>query len=79
MRYPAETQFQLIVDHAADELQYDLKETADGLSGRLKSLGNEIVETEMHRYKASLEDLRKQTETSIGDAAAEVAKHQAEL
>jgi hypothetical protein len=77
--HTAETQFELIVDHAADELQFDLKETSDGLSGRLKSLGNEIVDTELKRYKASLEELRQQTETSIGDAAAEVAKHQAEL
>lgn len=75
----AENQFQLLIDHAADELQYDLKATADALSGRMKSLGNEIINLEMKRYKASLEEMREQTETNIGAASAEVAKHQAEL
>lgn len=75
----AETRFKMIVDHAASELQFDLKDTSDALSGRLKSLGDEIVDTEMKRYKAELEGLRQMTETSIGGAAKEVAKHQAEL
>jgi dGTP triphosphohydrolase len=75
----AEMRFMLITNHAADELQYDLKATSDGLSGRLKSLGEEIINTEMERYQASLEELRTQTETGIGNAAAEVAKHQDEL
>jgi F0F1-type ATP synthase membrane subunit b/b' len=77
--HSAETKFQMIIAHATGELQYDLKDTSDNLSGRLKSLGDEIVDTEMQRYKASLDELRQQTETSIGDAAAEVAKHQTEL
>ncbi len=75
----AEATFKAILEHAAGELQYDLKDTSDAVSGRLKSLGDDIVEVEMKRYKASLEDLRQQTETEIGDAAVEVAKHQVEL
>ena len=58
----AETNFQMILDHAAGELQYDLKATSDQLSSRLSRVGVDIVETEMKRYKADLEELRKQTD-----------------
>lgn len=75
----AEATFQAILEHAAGELQYDLKDTSDGVSGRLKTLGDEIVDTEMKRYQTSLEELRKATESTIGGAATEVSKHQTEL
>lgn len=75
----AEVAFRRILEHAAGELQYDLKATSDGISDKMKSLGDEIVQLEMKRYKASLEQLRQTTEESVGLAAAEVVKHQAEL
>lgn len=75
----AETNFQMILDHAAGELQYDLKATSDQLSSRLSRVGVDIVETEMKRYKADLEALREQTDESISGAQNEVIKHQADL
>jgi hypothetical protein len=75
----AETRFKAILSQAAGDLQDDLHTTSSGISGRMKSLGDEIVELEMKRYADTLDQLRKTTEESIGLAAAAATKHQGEL
>ena len=79
MMHQAEASFRKIMEHAAGELQYDLKATSDAVSGKLHTVGEQIIDIEMKRYKDSLEQLRHTTESSIGAGAAEVTKHQAEL
>ncbi len=74
----AEATFKAILEHAAGELQFDLKDTSDSVSGKLKQVGDEIIDTEMNRYQESLEGLRKETEEIIGSAAKYVAEHQAD-
>lgn len=75
----AESRFKAIIDHAAGEMQFDLKDTSDAVSTRLKNLGQSISDAEMHRYQASLQQIRNETEHTFRVAAEEVAKHQTEL
>jgi F0F1-type ATP synthase membrane subunit b/b' len=75
----AQVNYQKILERSAIELQQDLKTTADQLSKQLARLGGEIVNEEMKHYRASLEDMRKQTDSMLAGAAAEVDKHQVDL
>jgi hypothetical protein len=75
----AQTRFKAILEHAAGELQQDLATTSTDISGKMKSLGDQIVDVEMKRYTDSLEQMRTITEESMGLAAAAVTKHQGEL
>lgn len=77
--HQAEDHYQSVLEHAAMELERDLKVTSAGLTKQLQSLGSDIVAQEMKRYRDSLELLRAQAEHAIGGAQADVAAHQAEL
>lgn len=75
----AESNFQKMLDHSATELQKDLKVTTGQMNEQLQRLGADIINDEMKRYKASLDELRAQTEITIGGAQTEVKAHQADL
>lgn len=77
--HKAETRFQAMLDFSAHELQDDLQVTAGRLNKQLEKLGEEIITTEMERYRDGFEDLRKQSETALSGAEDALAKHQAEL
>src|SRR6185436_12895262 len=52
----AQARFKAILEHAAGELQEDLQTTSTDITGKLKSLGDRIVDVEMKRYTESLEN-----------------------
>lgn len=75
----SQAHFQSVLNKSADELQQDLKTTATQLNNHMAKLGSDIVAEEMKRYHASLEALRKQTETTISGAQSEIANHQLDI
>lgn len=75
----SQAHFQAVLDRSATELQHDLKTTAFHINRQLSKLGADIVNDEMKRYHTSLEQLRKQAETTLLNAQAEIATHQAEI
>lgn len=75
----AEAHFQSVLNHAADQLQNDLKITTEQLNKKLDGLGAEIVAHEMKRYKEDLEELRHQTKATITSAVGEVSAHQSDI
>lgn len=75
----AKANYEKILDNAASQLQLDLSRTSAQLNKQLETLGNEIVSDEMKRYKASLEELQKNTEVSITSAQDQLATHQEDL
>lgn len=75
----AEADFQKMLAQSAAELQRDLKTTTTEMNTSLHKLGTDIINEEMHRYKTSLDELRAQTEITIGGAQKEVENHQADL
>jgi F0F1-type ATP synthase membrane subunit b/b' len=75
----AQTKYQKILDNAAGELQLNLGKTTVELNKELATLGNEIIQDEMKRYRASLDELQKHTEVAITSTQDELAKHQEDL
>jgi len=75
----SQSHFQAVLNRSAAELQQDLKSTAFHLNKQLEKLGTDIISDEMKRYHASLDQLRKQTETTMFSAQAEIAVHQTEI
>jgi Skp family chaperone for outer membrane proteins len=75
----AEANFQKMLNHSAEELQRDLKATTTQMNSSLQKLGGDIINEEMARYKKSLDELRAQTEITIGGAQKQVETHQADL
>lgn len=75
----AETNFEKILENAAGQLQLDLSKTGAQLNRKLDTLGSQIVEDEMKRYRASLDELQKQTELSITGTQDTLAQHQEDL
>lgn len=75
----AKANYEKILDNAASQLQLDLSRTSAQLNKQLETLGNEIVSDEMKRYKASLEELQKNTEVSITSTQDQLATHQEDL
>ena len=75
----AEANFQKMLDHSASELQRDLKATTTQMNTSLQKLAADIINDEMKRYRQSLDELRAQTEMTIGGAQKEVESHQADL
>lgn len=75
----AQANFEKILDSAASQLQLDLSKTAASLNKQLDTLGQEIVSDEMKRYKASLEELQKNTEVSITATQDSLNQHQEDL
>lgn len=77
--HAAQTNFQAVLTHSATELQHDLQTTALQLNKQLEKIGNQILNREMERYQASLDQLRTQAEVTMNGAQEEIAKHQADL
>jgi F0F1-type ATP synthase membrane subunit b/b' len=75
----AKQNYQKILDNAAGQLQLDLSRTSASLNKQLDTLGQQIVTDEMKRYKASLEELQKNTEVSITSTQNQLAEHQEDL
>jgi uncharacterized membrane protein len=75
----SQAHFQAVLNRSADELQHDLKATTEVLDKQLEKLGSEILADEMKRYRASLDQLRAQAETTITTAQTEIADHQTDL
>lgn len=75
----AQANFEKILDGTASQLQLDLSKTAASLNKQLDTLGQEIVSDEMKRYKASLEELQKNTEVSVRDTQDSLNQHQEDL
>lgn len=75
----ATVNFEKILETAAGQLQLDLSRTGAQLNKKLETLGTEIVDDEMKRYKASLEELQKNTEVSITGTQNQLAQHQDDL
>lgn len=75
----SQAHFQAVLNRSAAELQQDLKSTAFHLNKQLGKLGTDIISDEIKRYHASIDQLRKQTETTMISAQAEIAIHQADI
>lgn len=75
----AQIKFQTVMDHSADELQRDLKTTSIQINRRLEKLGTSIVTNEMQRYRALIDELRKQSEITSLEGQSKVATYQTDL
>jgi hypothetical protein len=75
----AQANYEKILEGSASQLQLDLGKTAASLNKQLDTLGQEIVADEMKRYKASLEELQKNTEVSITGTQDALNQHQEDL
>jgi F0F1-type ATP synthase membrane subunit b/b' len=75
----AEANFEKILENAAGQLQLDLSKTAAQLNKKLDTVGSQIVDDEMKRYRASLDELQRQTEVSITGTQDTLAQHQEDL
>lgn len=75
----AESRFDTMLDHSADELQHSLRMTTAQLNKELQKLGSEVSSTELQRYQADLEGLRRQTTDTMSDAQKDIISHQEEL
>jgi len=77
--HKSQENFQAVLDHTAVELQNDLSNTAIRLNEKLDKLGNKIIDDEMERYHANLDQLRKQAEDTISIAQNDINEHQTDL
>lgn len=75
----AEARFDSMLDHSADELQHSLRMTTAQLNKELQKLGSEVSTTELQRYQADLEALRRQTAGTMNDAQKDIVTHQEAL
>ncbi len=75
----ATANYEKILEASAAQLQLDLSKTAASLNKQLDTVGQEIVTDEMKRYKASLEELQKNTELSITGTQDALNQHQEDL
>lgn len=75
----AQVRFQSVLNHSANDLEHNLGATAEQLGKKIDKLSNEIIDVEMKRYQETLEQLRKQTESSIAGAQTEIINHQNDL
>ena len=75
----AQLRFQKILDDAAGQLQLDLSKTTVVLNKELSTLGVEIINDEMQRYRESLNQLQMHTEEAIENTRSEFLKHNEDL
>lgn len=75
----AQTKYQKILDDAAGQLQLDLSKTTVILNKELSTLGAEIINDEMKRYRDSLNQLQLHTEEAIASTRDELSKHNQDL
>ncbi len=71
--------FQTVINHSVSKLDQELNTTIGQLNARIGQLGSEVINDEMKRYHATIDDMRRQAETAIIGAQSDIAKHQAEL
>ncbi len=79
MLLQAQTKYQKILDDAAGQLQLDLGKTTVALNKDLSTLGADIINDEMKRYRESLNQLQGHTEAAIANTRAELVKHNEDL
>lgn len=75
----AELDFQNVLAKTGNELQREQTMLADQLNSRLDELGTAIVDDEMKRYRAKLDELRSRAERNLAGAHAETEAHQNEI
>ena len=75
----AQVNFEKILDNAAGQLQLDLGKTSAQLNRKFDELGGHIIDDEMKRYRATLDELQRNTETSIATTKDQLAAHQEDL
>ncbi|MEO5499741.1 MAG: hypothetical protein ABIR46_04540 [Candidatus Saccharimonadales bacterium] len=75
----AQTRYRKILDDAAGQLQLDLSKTTVVLNKELSTLGAEIINDEMKRYRESLNQLQMHTEDAIASTRDELSKHNQDL
>lgn len=75
----AQIRFQSVLNHSANELQHSLGTVSEQLGKKVEKISNEIIDVEMKRYQDTLEQLRKQTESSIAGSQVEIINHQTDL
>lgn len=75
----AEQDYQSILERSASDLEKTLASTTAKLSGQINQMGDSVMGEEFERYKKGLDELRQQTQESIGTAQAEIKKHQEEM
>ncbi len=75
----AEEDYQEILHKSAAELEKNLEQTTTRLSAEIDKMGDGIMRDEMERYREGLEELRRETQESIGTAQAEIKKHQDDM
>ena len=75
----AENKFRAQIDKSTVDLDKDIQKTATELSTHVTKIGGQIIDTEMQRYRESLDALRRQTEQIVKQAQTGVTDHQNEL
>lgn len=75
----AQNNFQKVLEKSAVELQRDLGAISEKLNRQLEKMGSDIVNSESERYRKTIDALRKQAETTLQSATAEVSTHQADI
>lgn len=73
------TQFEVVLKHAAADLQSDLGISTEQINNLVKHLATEIVSAEMEHYRLRLSQLHEQADADMNGIRTEVTKHEAEL
>jgi Skp family chaperone for outer membrane proteins len=75
----AKTNFQAVLNRSATDFGHELQATSAELNKTLEKLGTEIINDEMKRYHANLDQLRSAAETTISSAQNDISQHQTDL
>lgn len=75
----ARKHYQTVLNHAAQELEQDLENTAVDIKKQIQKLGTDTVQAELENYRAKIAALEKQTEDTVNGMHAEIASHQDDL
>lgn len=75
----SQANFQTALDRSTARLQHDLESTETQLNKQLEKLGGAVVDDEIQRYRAELDELRRRAETTLTSAQAEIVQHQTDL
>ncbi len=72
----AEGDYEKVIRKSAVAFEKDLESTTSGLSDHLSKLSNDIMATELERYRKSLASLSDETGKQLGAANSEIEAHQ---
>jgi vancomycin resistance protein YoaR len=75
----AESDYEKVIRKSAIAFEKDLETTTTGLSSQLNKLSNDIMASELERYRASLASLSTEATNQLGSASSEIETHQKEL